>query len=175
MTFCSVSPTPPASVQWAELWQSGPTGETLAVCMRCLFSSIRFLQVRTVSSIMFLSVLPLPPALLFVLTFPPLHLYLFFLTGISCLLSISASLFLSPGVELNLGHLSLTDWLICRFCQLRLNEHEPFCTGWEPVSGWLFRRRFIILHTSSPSQFTCSAHTKKNRTVIVQLAQLQQF
>lgn len=105
-----------------------------------------------------------------------LHLHLFFYSSCSFFmfalcLSPSASRLLSPGVELNLGRLTVTEWLMCRFCQLCPNKHKPFCAGWEPVSIWIFRWFFIILCTNSPSQFMCSALTKN--WAVIMLAQLQ--
>lgn len=131
---------------------------------RSLFDGIIFLQVRTVSLIMFLLVLPLPSALF---ACRSLHTFIHpFLTfsqkNLVCSLFPPLRLLsFSPAVELNLG----------RFSGDRLNDAQvssaphkqawAILAGWEPVSVWLVGCCFIILRSSSPSQFMCSAHTPK--------------
>lgn len=135
LLWCLAYTTCICSLSWALTSQSPPGKHSLRACsaFRSLFSSILFLQVRTVCLIMFLSVLSLSAFGSLVCV----HFLLSLLFPV-CSASPSRLPLLSPGVELNLGRLTLTDWLMCGFCHLCLNKCEPFCAGWEPVSIWLF-------------------------------------
>lgn len=163
MTFSCVSPIPPASVPASD--KSIPTGETLPARMLSrsggLFCSSVFLRVRTVCLIASRSVLS-PPfrAPLFVFPCPSSQLA-------GCLLRIR----LPRRLLCSLQELNLT-WGVSR-CQIdcyadfvtspQLSSRPPALPGRLSAFG-SFACCFI--RANSPSQFRCSAITKKKLNCI---------
>lgn len=65
---------------------------------------------------------------------PSPYAYLLFLlaTGV-----VSPPFCVFPGIELNLGRLSVTEWVMCRVLPAPPKQVQTILAGWEPVSIWL--------------------------------------
>lgn len=150
--------------------QSSNKSEPLGKCsmFRSLFGSIIFLHISlfmTATSLLVSSCLCSPS--------PYAYLLLLLATGV-----VSPPFCVFPGVELNLGRLSVTEWLMCRVLPAPPKRVQTILAGWEPVGIWLFffvvffRCCFIKPPTKAHTHSLCAVHITKHWAQNVHLARM---